>query len=79
MNDDKISYSEQEERQNADALNLAVCIESFLRKTKITPEEWIILDRLVKQLNKQRFKMSRKVLRSMSNKFETIQSRYQRG
>lgn len=62
-----------------DATDLSAQIQSFISANKIAPTDWIVLNRLVQQLDRQRYKESRKVLRSMRNRFESIQNKYQRG
>ena len=62
-----------------DGTDLSMQVQSFINKHKtIKPGDWIVLNRLVKQLNKQKYSESRKVLRSMRNRFEAIQNKYQR-
>lgn len=82
MNEQKKSYNDymnpniSEQKQNA--TDLAAQISYFIHHTTVKADEWILLDRMLKQLNKQKFNLSRKVLRSMQTKFENIKENYQR-
>ena len=82
MNEQKKSYNDymnpnvSEQKQNA--ADLAAQISYFIHHNTIKPDEWILLDKMLKQLNKQKFNLSRKVLRSMQTKFENIKENYQR-
>jgi len=61
-----------------DATDLTAQIQSFISANKIAPTDWIFLNRLIQQLDKQKYRESRKVLRSMRNRFQMIQDKYQR-
>ena len=66
--------------QKIDATSLGMQIQAFIRNNRtIRPNDWIVLNGLIKQLNKQGYNESHKVLRSMQNRFIRIQNQYQRG
>lgn len=80
MNEDKNFVNPSIPEQKIDATSLSMQIQSFVSKNKqISPSDWILLNRMIKQLNKQKLNESHKVLRSMRNRFEMIQNKYQRG
>ena len=80
MNADKNFVNPSILEQKMDATSLSMQIQSFVSKNKqISPSDWILLNRMIKQLNKQKLNESHKVLRSMRNRFEMIQNKYQRG
>ena len=64
--------------QKSDATNLSMQIASFIRQEKLSSSDWLMLNRLMKQLKKQKCNVSRKVLRSVQDKFEKMQNKYQR-
>ena len=68
------SVSEQKET----AEYLLAQIDSFMHKQQLKPGDWILLDKLIRQLNGAKSNLPRKVLRSIQTKFDAIQSRYQR-
>ena len=82
MNEQKKSYNDyknpniSEQKQNS--TDLAAQVISFVGHTKLNIDDWEVLTRIIKQLNKPEFNASRKVLRSMQTKFETIRNKYQR-
>ena len=87
MNEKKQEYNqylrskELAQKRNSsdiDAQMLAGEIRSFMNNLVSQPSDWIILDKMQKQLYKQKFNVPRKVLTSMQSKFESIQSKYQR-
>ena len=57
--------------------NLLAQIIYFNTHNKTAPADFIALDAIVKQLAQSKSGLPRKVLRSMQNKFEVIQGRYQ--
>ena len=63
----------KKERLVSDLLNE---IMLFVKNTELRREDWIILNRLIKNLEKE--KHSNKVLRGIENKFAKIQQQYQR-
>ena len=80
MNEDKNFVNPSILEQKIDATSLSMQIQSFVSKNKqISPSDWILLNRMIKQLNKQKLNESHKVLRSMRNRFEMIQNKYQGG
>jgi len=64
--------------QKMDATDLSMQMVSFVRTHKLDSNDWLFVNKLVKQLNKQKGDVPRKVLRSVQNKFERIQNKYQR-
>ena len=81
MNEQKKSFNDYVNtnvaKTKAEATDLCLQMTSFVRNYKLNPNDWIFVDKLIKQLNKQN-NVSRKVLRSVQNKFERIQDKYQR-
>ena len=69
-----LSVSEQKET----AEDLLAQIDSFMHKQQLKSGDWILLDKLIRQLNGAKSNLPRKVLRSIQTKFDAIQSRYQR-
>ena len=61
-----------------DATELSMQMAFFVRSGKLTPKDCLFVNRLIKQLNKQKNNVSRKVLRSVQSKFEKVQNKYQR-
>ena len=76
MYDDFINPNISEQKQSA--TDLAAQISYFMSHTTLKAGDWVFLDRMLKQLNKQKFNLSRKVLRSMQTKFENLKKNYQR-
>ena len=72
-----LNADEPEKKETAN--NLLAQIIYFNTHNKTVPADFIALDAIVKQLAQSKSGLPRKVLRSMQNKFEVIQSRYQRG
>ena len=68
------SVSEQKETTE----DLLAQIKLFIQKHQLKPGDWILLDKLIRQLNGAKSNLPRKVLRSIQTKFDAIQSRYQR-
>ena len=66
----KVSESQQS------AEELIALISSFIHNTKLKSGDWIALTVLLKQLKKNNTNLPRKVLRSVQNKFQTIQQNY---
>lgn len=64
--------------QKIDATNLSMQMMSFIRCCKLAPNDWMFVNKLIKQLNKQKGDVPRKVLRSVQSKFEKVQNKYQR-
>ena len=83
MNEQKRSFEEYKNpevsEQKLDATDLSLQMTSFLRSVKVSPSDWILVDKLIKQINKPKYNVSRKVFRSVQRKFETVQDKYQRG
>jgi len=83
MNEQKRSFEEYKNpevsEQKLDATDLSLQMTSFLRSVKVAPSDWILVDKLIKQINKPKYNVSRKVFRSVQRKFETVQDKYQRG
>ena len=83
MNEHKRSFEEYKNpegfEQKMDATDLSLQMTSFLRSVKVAPSDWILVDKLIKQINKPKYNVSRKVFRSVQRKFETVQDKYQRG
>ncbi len=61
-----------------DATELSMQMTFLVRSGKLAPKDCLFVNKLIKQLNKQKNNVSRKVLRSVQSKFEEIQNRYQR-
>ena len=82
MNEERKSYynfiHNVASEQKINANELIAQIRYFLAHNKTKASDWILLNKIVKQLNNSNFNASRKVLRSMQTKFETIQNKYQR-
>ena len=64
--------------QKVEATDLCMRMLSFIRNRKLDSNDWICVNKLIKQLNKQNRNVSRKVLRSVQSKFEKVQDKYQR-
>ncbi len=64
--------------EKIEATDLSMQMASFIRNHELDSNDWIFVNKLVKQLNKQKRNVSRKVLRSVQSKFEKIQNKYQR-
>ena len=64
--------------QKATAEDLLSQLNLFVRNRQLKPGDWILLNKLIKQLNGAKANLPRKVLRSIQIKFDAIQSRYQR-
>ena len=64
--------------QKVVAEDLLIQINSFIHKHQLKPGDWILLNKLIKQLNGAKSNLPRKVLRSIQTKFDVIQSKYQR-
>lgn len=82
MNEQKKSYHDfvnnVASEQKINANELVARIGCFISHNKMKPADWILLTKMIKQLNNPNFNAPRKVLRSMQTKFETIQNKYQR-
>lgn len=76
MYDDYMHPNVSEQKQGVS--DLAAQINYFMNHNTLKPGDWVLLDKLLKQLNKQKLNVSRKVLRSIQTKFETLQKKYQR-
>ena len=61
-----------------DATDLSMQMLSFIRCCRLDSKDWMFVNKLIKQLNKQKGNVSRKVLRSVQTKFEKVQNKYQR-
>ena len=61
--------------EKIEATDLSMQMTSFIRSHKLEASDWLLVDKLIKQINKQN-NVSRKVLRSVRSKFERIQDRY---
>ena len=48
----------------------------FIKNTELRPEDWHLLNRLIRNLEKE--KHSNKALRGIENKFAKVQRKYQR-
>lgn len=57
---------------------LVALITMFISRNALTPKDFILLNKIIKQLNAQHDKLPNKVIRSMRNKFENIKNKYQR-
>ena len=64
--------------QKATAEDLLAQLNSFIRGYQLKAGDWILLNKLIKQLNGAKSNFPRKVLRSIQIKFETLQQKYQR-
>ena len=62
--------------QKTTAEDLLAQLNSFIRKNKLKAGDWIILNKLIKQLNGAKSNLPRKVLRSIVNKFNDIKRQY---
>ena len=62
--------------QKATAEDLLAQLNSFIRGHQLKAGDWIILDKLIKQLNGAKSNLPRKVLRSIVNKFNDIKRQY---
>ena len=82
MNEERKSYNDymnpKMSEQKQDANDLIMQIGVMLTSKKIDPADWIVLDKISTQIRKQNFNLSNKVLRSMQNKFQMIQKKYER-
>jgi hypothetical protein len=82
MNDKRQNYrsfyhpKEVKKQQNIEEL-LAI-MTSFLSKNKLKSADWIIVNRLIQQLEANKNNMSAKVFRALKNRFENIQQQYQK-
>ncbi|MBQ3784853.1 MAG: hypothetical protein II843_00465 [Alphaproteobacteria bacterium] len=63
-------------KQEQTASDLLEAMMFFIKNTQIKREDWILLNRLLRNL--ERKKHSAKVLRGIKNRFEKIQNQYQR-
>jgi hypothetical protein len=61
-----------------DATELSMQMSFLIRSGKLPPKDCLFVNKLIKQLNKQKNNVSRKVLRSVQSKFEKLQNKYQR-
>lgn len=61
--------------QKMEVTDLSMQLASFIRKYELDSRDWIFVNKLIKQINKQN-NVSRKVLRSVQSKFEKIQDKY---
>lgn len=64
--------------EKVEATDLCMRMLSFIRNRELDSNDWICVNKLIKQLNKQNRNVSRKVLRSVQSKFEKVQDKYQR-
>ena len=64
--------------QKIEATDLSMQMLSFIRTHKLDSNDWMFVNKLVRQLNKQNRNVSRKVLRSVQGKFKRVQDKYQR-
>lgn len=64
--------------QKINATDLSMQMLSFIRCYKLDSNDWMFVNKLIKQINKQKGDVPRKVLRSVQSKFEKIQNKYQR-
>lgn len=62
--------------QKATAEDLLAQLNSFIRGHQLKAGDWIILNKLIKQLNGAKSNLPRKVLRSIVNKFNDIKRQY---
>ncbi len=76
MYDDFMHPNISEQKQST--ADLAAQISYFIDHNTLKACDWIFLDKTLKQLNKQKFNLSRKVLRSIQSKFENLKQKYQR-
>ena len=58
--------------------DLSMQMISFVRHYKLDSNDWMVVNKLIKQLNKQKGNIPRKVLHSVQSKFERVQDKYQR-
>lgn len=63
-------------KQEQTASDLLEAMMFFIKNTQIKREDWILLNRLLRNLEQE--KHSAKVLRGIKNRFEKIQNQYQR-
>lgn len=82
MNEAKKSYNDFMNKtvseQKSDALDLSMRIGCLMRTVELNAHDFVLLEKMLKQLNQNRANLPRKVLRSMENKLAVIQQKYQR-
>ena len=71
-------YPKEPKKQIQGAAELLVLITSFLSYTKLKPEDWVALNKMIRQLEAHKNNISNKVLRALRNRFQNIQNQYQK-
>lgn len=69
-------YFPRVSKKEQNATDLLTEIMLFVKNTPVNHEDWIILNRLIRNIEKE--KHSNKALRGIENKFRKIQQSYQK-
>ena len=71
-------YNPTQTKQNKSAEELLFEIKMFMTHVKLTPTDFFMLNKLIRQLNAQKNTMPGKVIRGLETKFNKIKNQYQR-
>ena len=73
-----LHYPKEIKKQQQCAEELLALMISFLSYNKLERADWVIINRMIKQLESHKNNMNNKVLKSLKNKFANIQKQYQK-
>lgn len=66
------------ETKNQEIDELLVIIKLFVASTQLKLNDLIVLDKIIKQINASKGRLSNKVIRAMESKFKSIRNQYQK-
>lgn len=71
-------FNPSQNKKQQTSEELIAMIKIFISRNALTTKDVLALHKIIKQLNAQGDKLSAKVLRAMTNRFENIKQQYQR-